>query len=261
MSSQISPFATSYAGLPPMAAGQLAASIAHEVDQPLAAIALHAQAALRGIERAQAPVQAQVRNALRAVLEASAHASDIVRSMRSLAGQAPAAQMECRVDLAVDEIVAMFDERIEQLGVAVRVAIARPAARVQASPVQLRQLLRNLVANALDAMETVAPGRRELHVAAQLDGKGMLVITVHDTGGGMDAAQARRAFDPMFTTKSHGMGMGLAICRAIVDAHGGRIWAEALPGEGCMVGFALPHRAGQRPARIKYHNAMEAQIG
>jgi C4-dicarboxylate-specific signal transduction histidine kinase len=260
MYSQPSTFVPAGRSLPPLAIGQFAASIAHEVDQPLAAIALHAQAALRSIERAQAPVQAQVHSALRAVLEASARASDIVRSMRMLAGQAQSARMECRIDLAIEEVLDLHRAALEDLGIVASVAVAARARRVQANPVQLRQLLRNLVANAIDALGGVTAGRRELRIAAQLDGAGMLAVTVHDSGTGMDADQARRAFDPMFTTKATGMGLGLAICRAIVDAHGGHIWAEA-PAAGCVVGFALPHDGARRRAAPLDHHAMEVQIG
>lgn len=257
MSSHSTPFVPAPA---PMALGQFAASVAHEVDQPLAAIALHAQAALRAIERAQAPVQAQVGNALRAVLEASARASDIVRSMRSLAGQGGLqdARSDCRIDLAVDEVLGAHADAIARLGVTVEVAIARPARRVAASPVQLRQLLRNLVANALDALADAPAGRRRLRIAAALDGASMLAVTVEDTGSGMDPEQARRAFDPMFSTKAHGMGLGLAICRAIVAAHGGRIWLEAAPEQGCAARFALPCGAARPDARATDHLSLEA---
>ncbi|WP_296952817.1 sensor histidine kinase [uncultured Massilia sp.] len=259
MSNHPSPSGTGPA-MPPTAIGQLAASIAHEVDQPLAAIALHARAALRCIERAQAAAAGhdghpeggqanrQAGEALRAVLQASAHASDILRSMRTLAGQAHAAREHCDLAGAVDDVLAVHEDELARLGVAPRVSIARQARTVHASPVQLRQLLRNLVGNAVDALAAVPAAGRQLRIAAQLDGAGMLVLTVHDTGIGMDAAHARHAFDPMFTTKPGGLGLGLAICRAIVDAHGGRIWAEALPGRGCMAGVALPHPAHEAVA-------------
>lgn len=263
MSSHPSPFVP---GPAPMALGQFAASVAHEVDQPLAAIALHAQAALRAIERAQAPVQAQVGHALRAVLEASARASDIVRSMRSLAGHGQAASQDarsaCRIDVVVAEVLDAHADAIAGLGVDVELAIARPARRVPASPVQLHQLLRNLVANALDTLSEVPAGRRRLRIAAALDGAGMLTVTVEDTGAGMDADQARRAFDPLFSTKPHGMGLGLAICRAIVEAHGGRIWAQAAPDQGCALSFALPCTDPRQPspstAPLSTHRTLEA---
>jgi signal transduction histidine kinase len=250
-------------GPAPMALGQFAASVAHEVDQPLAAIALHAQAALRAIERAQgqAPVRDQVGEALRAVLEASARASDIVRSMRALAGQGKVDDLrsDCRVDFAVAEVLHVLADDIERRGVEVEVAIGRAARRVRASPVQLRQLLRNLAANAIDALGDVPAGRRRLRIAAALDGAGMLAVTVQDSGPGMDAGQARRAFDPMFSTKPRGMGLGLAICRAIVEAHGGRIWAETAPGEGCAMRFALPC-GGARPTASASSSAVHRPL-
>jgi C4-dicarboxylate-specific signal transduction histidine kinase len=222
--------------LPFTAFGPLAASIAHEVDQPLAAIALNAQAALRAIERA--PDQAET--ALRNVLEASRLASEILGSMRTLAGQAHSARAHCALAGAVEQVLARYHGRLAGLAVVPQVTLARQADRVWASPVQLHQLLRNLVANALDALALVPAGRRSLRIAAGLDGAGMLVLTVRDSGAGMDAEQARRAFEPMYGTKAHGLGLGLAICRAIVDAHGGSIGAESAPGRGCTVRVALP---------------------
>ena len=238
----------------PSPIGQLAASIAHEVDQPLAAIALHAQAALRCIERAQASASGSAqadngandgaRAALRAVLQASQQASEILGSMRTLAGRGHAARARCDVAGAVDAVLALHADRLASLGVHARVTVAADARTVDASPVQLHQLLRNLVGNALDALAAVPEPRRALRIAARLDGAGMLELTVRDSGIGMDAGQAARAFDPLFSTKPDGMGLGLAICRAIVDAHGGRIWAEAAPGGGCVAGVALPHLSG-----------------
>ncbi|KQV40127.1 sensor histidine kinase [Massilia sp. Root335] len=220
------------------AIGQLAASIAHEVDQPLAAIALHAHAALRCIERAQAPAQAQA--ALRAVLDASQRASAIVHSVRALAGQVRAGHGDCRLDAAVDDVLADYAADLRRHAIASRVTLAAGARIVRANPVQLRQLLRNLVGNAVDALRT-DPGRpRRLAIRARAGAGGTVVVTVRDNGAGIDAATAFDAFDPLVTTKVHGLGLGLAICRAIVDAHHGRIWLEANPDHGCTAGFALP---------------------
>lgn len=218
--------------------GQLAASIAHEVDQPLAAIALHAHAALRLIERAQAPAQAQA--ALCAVLEASRRASAIVHSMRALAGQVHAGQGDCRLDAAVDEVLADYGPDLRRHAIACRVTLANGARMVRANPVQLRQLLRNLVGNAVDALRLETGRPRRLAIRARAGAGGTVVVTVRDNGAGVDAATAARAFDPLVTTKVHGLGLGLAICRAIVDANGGRIWLGANAGHGCTSGFALP---------------------
>lgn len=225
--------------------GQLAASIAHEVDQPLAAIVLHAHAALRCIERAQAPDQAHA--ALCAVIEASRRASAIVHSVRALASPARPDRHDCPLDAAVADVLADHAADLDRLAVACRVTLAPGARRVQANPVQVRQLLRNLVGNAVDALRAVDGRPRRLAIRARVGAGGTVVVTVRDNGAGLDAAMAAQVFDPLVTTKAHGLGLGLAICRAIVDAHGGRIWLDANPDHGCTSGFALP-RAAPTPA-------------
>jgi len=226
--------------------GQLAASIAHEVDQPLAAIALHAHAALRCIERAQAPAQAHA--ALCAVLEASQRASAIVKSVRALAGQVRPERTACRLDAAVDDVLAEYAADLRRHAIACRVALAPGARTVAANPVQLRQLLRNLVGNAVDALAPVRGRTRHLAIRARTSAGGEVVVTVRDNGTGMDAATAAQVFDPLVTTKPHGLGLGLAICRAIADAHGGRLWLDANPDHGATAGFALPRAAHAHPA-------------
>ena len=226
--------------------GQLAASIAHEVDQPLAAIALHAHAALRCIERAQAPAQAHA--ALCAVLEASQRASAIVRSVRALAGQVRPDRTDCRLDAAIDDVLAEYAADVRRHAIACRVTLAPDARTVDASPVQLRQLLRNLVGNAVDALAPVRGRVRHLAIRACVGAGGEVVVTVRDNGTGMDAATGAQVFDPLVTTKPHGLGLGLAICRAIADAHGGRLWLQANPDHGATAGFALPRRTHARPS-------------
>lgn len=232
--------------------GQLAASIAHEVDQPLAAIALHAHAALRCIERAQAPAQAHA--ALCAVLEASRRASAIVHSVRALAGPVRAGHGDCRLDAAVDDVLADYAADLRRHAIACRVTLAPGARTVNANPVQLRQLLHNLVGNAVDALRTQTGRPRRLAIRARAGDGGTVVVTVRDNGAGIDAATASDAFDPLVTTKMHGLGLGLAICRAIVDANDGRIWLDANPDHGCTAGFALP-RARHAHASTPAHAA------
>ena len=223
------------------AIGQLAASIAHEVDQPLAAIALHAAAALRCIERAQAPAQAQA--ALCAVLEASRQASDIVRSVRALAGAARIDPAACRLDAAIDDVLAERTHDLSRLDVTCCVAVDAGARAVHAHPVQLRQLLRNLVANALDALAGVAGRTRTLSLRARVDAAGRVRVTVRDNGCGIDAATAAQALEPLVSTKPHGLGLGLAICRAIAGAHGGELRLVPNAGHGCTAGFTLARAA------------------
>jgi C4-dicarboxylate-specific signal transduction histidine kinase len=159
---------------------------------------------------------------LQNVLEASRLAADILRSMRTLAGQAHAARARCSLADAVEDVLAQYQGQLARLAVVPQVAFGHGAGCVWASPVQLHQLLRNLVGNALDALAPVRPEVRSLRIDARVDGSGMLVLTVQDSGAGMDAGQARQAFEPMVGSKPHGMGLGLAICRAIVDAHDGQ---------------------------------------
>lgn len=239
------------------AIGQLAASIAHEVDQPLAAIALHAQAALRCIERAQAAggqdgaaerCAGDARAAIAALLQASSEASAIVSSMRVLAGSARPVRTSVRLDALLDDVLAAYAGDIDRLGIACRLHFGRGARSALANAVQLRQVLRNLVANAIDALRAVDGRPRRLDIAARLDGAGGLRVTVRDNGIGMDAALAARVFDPLMTTKASGLGLGLAICRAIADAHGGRIWAAPLPAHGCEFTLLLPHDAAPASA-------------
>jgi C4-dicarboxylate-specific signal transduction histidine kinase len=225
--------------------GQLAAAIAHEVDQPLAAIALHAHAALHAIERAQAPAQAHA--ALCAVLESARRASAIVHSVRALAGHMHADAGACPLAAAVDDVLAECADDLRRHAIDCRVTLAPGARTVRANAVQLHQLLRNLVANAIDALAATPARPRRLAIRARAGAGGTVIVTVRDNGAGLDGAGAAHAFDALVTTKPHGLGLGLAICRAIVEAHGGRIWLDANPEGGCTSGFALPR--GAREAR------------
>jgi signal transduction histidine kinase len=190
---------------------------------------------------------ADARIALEALVAASSHANAIVGSMRALAGCAAPVRERCRLDQAFDEVLDGARAELSRLGIDCSVAFGRGARTALAQPVQLRQLLRNLVANAIDALRGVSGRVRVLRIEARLDRAGGLRLTVRDNGIGIDAAQARRVFDPLVTTKVSGLGLGLAICKSIVAAHGGRIWAEPLPAHGCMFTCLLPHAAPGAP--------------
>jgi C4-dicarboxylate-specific signal transduction histidine kinase len=167
-----------------------------------------------------------------------------VRSVCALAGPVRQGSRTCRLDDAVSEVLADHASDLGRLDVACRVVLAPAARTVRADPVQLRQLLRNLVGNAIDALRDVDARPRRLTLRTRAGADGGIVVTVRDNGTGLDAAAAAQAFDPLATTKAHGLGLGLAICRAIVDAHGGRIWLAANPDHGCTAGFALPAAPG-----------------
>lgn len=221
--------------------GAMTASMAHEVNQPLAAIALHAQVALLCLEREQSSdskAQVHARKALAAVIEASNRAHAIVHSIRKLAQNAAVAFVPCRVDAALSELLPLLQGELDRHDIKLHIDIAAATPQVLADPVQLRQVLLNLLNNAIEAMHG-AP-RRELSVTVRLDGAGALRVSIADSGAGLPDGAAARVFEPLFTTKPNGMGMGLAICRAIVEAHGGAIWAAAGARHGSVFGFSLP---------------------
>ena len=180
-----------------------------------------------------------------------------MQGVRALAGARTPAPAECPLDAAVDEILAGYAADLQGNAIACRVAIAPAARNVRAHPVQLRQVLRNLVGNAIDALLAVDGRPRRLTLRARPGTGGTVVVTVRDNGAGLDAATADRVFDPLVTTKTHGLGLGLAICRTIVDAHGGRLWLAANPDHGCTAGFALPRGRHGCPVPI----AAEARHG
>lgn len=225
-------------------AGALAASIAHEVTQPLAAIALNAQAALHCFECRQPPTQLHA--ALRAVIEASAQANAIVRSIRDLTARRRTAPAGAHIDATLAQLLDQLSGDLQLHDIEVRVDLADAARALRADPVQLQQLLRNLLANAIESMHEVDDRPRELVVRSYADGAGFLVVTVSDAGVGISANVGQAVFDSLYSTKPDGMGMGLAICRAIVAAHGGHIRAERGRRHGSVFTFSLPF-ADQQP--------------
>lgn len=225
--------------------GEMAASIAHEVQQPLAAIALNAQAALRFLEGGQ---PAQVRDALRALLEASAGATAIVNTIRLLAQTDHAASVSCRLDTALREVLTALNERLNRYRIKVHLQLAPERRSVMADPVQLRQVLLNLLNNAIEALQDQNGRAREIAICSRDDGAGSLIVTIADSGPGLPAGASAQVFDPLFTTKAGGMGVGLSICRSIVRSHGGAIWASADSANGSVFGFRLRHGCEPRPA-------------
>lgn len=218
--------------------GQLAAAIGHEVQQPLAGIALNAEAALRWLDRPQADV-AQARAALVNIVEATARANEAVRGMRRLARQGRVTE-PCRLDAMLLDVTAPLCERFERERIVLGTNIAAGASTVLADRVQLRQLLHNLIANAIDALGGVDGRERALRISARLQADGnRILVSVSDAGAGLPRHAPDTVFDPLVTSKAGGMGMGLTICRAIVEAHGGVL--RARPGErhGSVFDFTL----------------------
>ncbi|WP_143070507.1 ATP-binding protein [Luteibacter sp. UNC138MFCol5.1] len=220
------------------ALGEMSASIAHEVNQPLAAIVTHGEASLRWLRRPQ-PDIGEACEAIDRVVRDARRASEVVHRVRSLASKEP--RQHVRFDLAalVEECAQLLDGDIALHRIALRVDIARDAPLPHGDRVQLQQVVVNLMANAIRAMSEVA-GKRLLTVRARADAVDGLLVEVEDSGTGIPEHIAPHLFDAFVTTRGDGMGMGLAICRSTVESHGGRLWATNRPGGGATFHFTLP---------------------
>jgi two-component system sensor kinase FixL len=222
--------------------GELSASIAHEVNQPLAAIITNGEAALRWMARAE-PDLGEARDALKRVIQDGERASEVIRRIRALTRKNE--QNTARLDLntVVADSLALVEREIAGRGVALSLDLVRDLPPVQADRIQLQQVLINLLLNALQAMDAVAPEARRLSLRTFADDSGNAVLAVEDSGPGFDPETASRLFSAFFTTKASGMGMGLSICRSIVEASGGRIWATRNDGAGATFHVLLPGQA------------------
>jgi signal transduction histidine kinase len=227
------------------AMGEFAASIAHEVNQPLAAIAMNAAAGLNWL-KLDPPQLNQVHNALSTILRASTDAEKLIRSMNNMARRSGPELRRFAVDDAIREVLLLLRAELHEHRIQVCTDFTLAQHQLQADRVQLQQVMMNLFLNAIDAMSGVSCRTRVLKVCSAIaDASGTLRISVEDNGRGIDASAAERIFDPLFSTKPAGMGMGLSICRSIVEAHGGRIWNCPRQPQGTTIHVSLP-AAGPR---------------
>ena len=231
------------------AAGEMAAALAHELNQPLTAVAGAVRAARRMLAASapdRPPPPAEMREALDLAAEQSLRAGQIIKRLRGLVAKGEANEMRPEdLPRLIEEAAALARAGGKASGVAIAFRLDPALPPVLADRIQIEQVLVNLVRNAVEAMVDEAgdgsgSARRELVVAAAPAGPGAVEVSVADTGLGLAPEVARRPFEPFASTKPGGMGMGLAICRTIVEAHGGRIWAEPNPGGGMVFRFTLP---------------------
>jgi signal transduction histidine kinase len=224
--------------------GQLTASIAHEVNQPLGAAITNAQAGLRWLKR-EPPDLTEVKTAFDEVVRAGNRAADVVASVRRMVKKTPGQDGNVRVNDEIGEILAITHGEATKHGVSVRTELAPDLPAIKADRVELQQVLLNLAVNAIEAMRTLKGGRRELVIRSEADGGGGVVVSVSDTGPGLDAAARERIFQPFYTTKASGLGLGLSICRTIIESHGGKLWCSPNSPRGALFQFTLPNRASQ----------------
>src|SRR5262249_5186855 len=222
--------------------GELAASIAHEINQPLGAVVNNASACVRWL--AAQNVEAARQSALRVVADGH-RASDIIGRIRALAQKAPPHKDWLDLNATIRDVLALAHSEVQRHGVLVETQLAAEVPRMLGDRIQLQQVLLNLVMNAIEALSGVSAGPRTLWVSSECGAAPEVVIAVRDSGPGLEPEGLARLFEAFYTTKPQGLGLGLAISRRIIEAHGGRLWASANNDHGATFQFTLPTAEGK----------------
>jgi PAS domain S-box-containing protein len=218
--------------------GQLTSSIAHEVNQPIAAAVTYASAARRFLS-AEPPNFHEVDDALSLIVKEGNRAGEVVRRIRALIKKAPARKDAIEINDAILEVIALTRTEAANNNVSVRTQLAEDLPRIQGDRVQLQQVLLNLIINAIEAMRDVGEKERELLISTRNEPDGVSV-EVRDSGPGFAPAALERVFEAFYTTKPSGLGLGLSICRSIIEAHNGRLWASPNVPRGAVFRFRAP---------------------
>jgi PAS domain S-box-containing protein len=221
------------------ALGELSASIAHEVNQPLAAVIANAEACLRWLDR-ETPDLAAARRSAEWVISDGTRASEVVRRVRALANKSDIEKVPLDLNTAVREVIALVQREVSGQRVSLRTELAPALPMILGDRVQLQQVIINLVMNGIEAMQQVTDRPREMVIRSRQSEARQAIVSVTDCGVGISAENANRLFNAFFTTKSSGLGMGLSICRSIVEAHGGRLSVSGNEGPGATFQFVLP---------------------
>jgi PAS domain S-box-containing protein len=219
--------------------GAMTASIAHEVNQPLAAIVTNANAGLRWLARAE-PDLDEARALLKRIVDDGHRASEVIASIRSMFGKDRGEKSSVSVNELIGEVTAVVHGEIESHQVTLQCQLREDLPSVMAEQIQLQQVLLNLIMNAVDAMSSVTDRERVLIVKTDISEYDHVLITLEDSGTGIEPNHMDRIFDAFFTTKASGMGMGLSICRSIIESHDGRLWASSRSPHGSIFYIKLP---------------------
>jgi C4-dicarboxylate-specific signal transduction histidine kinase len=222
------------------AAGQLSASLTHEVSQPLAVIVTRAGAALRWL-RAENPSVEKAEAALEGILAAGHRAGDIVASVRAMFKKESPRKASTDINQIIRTVLSIVRVELQKYNIDLQTQLDEHLPPVQGDKVQLQQVVLNLIMNGIEAMHSVRP--RVLKVQTDQAKPGLVHVLVEDTGTGIDPPKLRQIFEPLFTTKATGMGMGLAICQSIIESHGGRISVSPAVTRGAISEFELPINA------------------
>jgi signal transduction histidine kinase len=218
--------------------GQLTAAIVHEISQPIAGVVANAEAATRWLDAAP-PNLEETRQALESIVEDGNRTGEIVTRIRALARKAPPRTELLDINQIILDVVALTRTQMQRSGIVLLTNLEAADGAILGDRIQLQQVFLNLILNGAEAMASV-DGSRELRISTREHTPGSVLVTVSDLGPGVDAANLEQLFEAFHTTKPGGMGMGLSICRAIVEAHAGRIWASRNDGPGASFQFTLP---------------------
>jgi PAS domain S-box-containing protein len=228
--------------------GQLTASIAHEISQPIGAAITYANAALSWL-RTHPPDLEEVRQALGFIVESNMRAGEVIERTRALVKKAPARKSELQINDVILEVTALIRGEMSKTEISATTQLAEDLPLVWADRVQLQQLVLNLLINAIEAMSGTSEGTRELLISTEKKSFDTVLVTVRDSGPGFPPESANGLFEPFYTTKPGGLGMGLSICHSIIEAHEGRLWASANLPRGAVVQFTLPVFATEEISR------------
>jgi C4-dicarboxylate-specific signal transduction histidine kinase len=218
--------------------GQLTASIAHEVNQPIAAAVTNAGAGLRWLA-AQPPNLEKVRDTFDHIIKAGNQAAEVIGRIRALIKKAPAHKAPLDINETILETIALARSEMERHGILLQTELANGLPSILGDRVQLQQVILNLIMNAIEALSEVSEGSRVLLIGSSVDTPNGVIVTVRDSGPGLKPESRDHLFDPFYTTKPAGIGMGLSICRSIIEAHGGRLWTTANAPWGAVFQFTL----------------------
>jgi PAS domain S-box-containing protein len=221
--------------------GELTASIAHEINQPLAAVVANAEACLRWLNHG--PDLDAARRSVEWIIDDGNRASEVIRRVRALANKTEIEKVSLDANDLIRDVIALVQRELMNHKVSLQMELAHALPKILGDRVQLQQVMINLVMNGIEAMQSVKDRSRQLLIRSRQDEPRQVLVSVTDCGVGISAENADRLFDPFFTTKSGGMGMGLSICRSIMEAHGGRLWVTANVPHGATFQFTVPVNA------------------
>jgi signal transduction histidine kinase len=230
-------------------AGELSASIAHEVKQPLSAITANGSAALRWLAKAT-PDLDEARAALERIVDGAHHAGEVIDTIRSMFRKSDDERLALKPNVVIEEVLALLHSDFQRRGISIDTRLRPGLPEIEANRVQLQQVFLNLLVNAAEAMDSVTDRARILKITLNRKEPSDILITIEDSGPGMEPENIERIFEPFYTTKPAGMGLGLAICRSIVEAHGGRMFATPGRWYGLAVHISLPATATNAAQKV-----------